>query len=75
MNVRGRKKESNSKMTKAELRRIGKLIWGAKNGWQTSMAEFLGLDPSSVRRLVAGKSRIAGPVRAALRERLSRAFR
>lgn len=67
-----RVKESNPPMTRGELKKLGRNIWGENNGWQTRMAEFLGLDPSTVRRVIAGASRISGPMRAALRERARR---
>ena len=52
-------------MTIRELKEVGPLLYGY--GWQTRMAEALGVDASSVRRWVSGAIPIPGPVAAALR--------
>ena len=52
-------------MTIAELKRIGKRLYGY--GWQTRMAKELGVNGSTVRRWIAGRTPIPGPAIAALR--------
>lgn len=52
-------------MQKEELKRIGPRLYGF--GWQTRMAEALGVDTSTVRRWVSGAVPIPNPVEAALR--------
>ena len=52
-------------MTAEELKTIGPKLFGY--GWQTRMAEALGIDGSTVRRYVSGAVPIPGPVVAAIR--------
>ena len=52
-------------MTSQELAEIGCQLYG-KWGWQTRMAEALGVDGSTVRRWVSGAVPVPGPVAAAL---------
>lgn len=52
-------------MTAAELKKIGKKLYGY--GWQTRLAEALEVDGSTVRRWVSGVVPIPGPVAAAIR--------
>lgn len=52
-------------MTPEELRGIGERLYG-NWGWQTRMAETLRVDGSTVRRWLAGKVAIPGPVEVAL---------
>jgi DNA-binding transcriptional regulator YdaS (Cro superfamily) len=52
-------------VTPAELKEIGERLYGY--GWQTRLAERLGVDGSTVRRWVSGKSPIPGPAAAAIR--------
>jgi|JI10StandDraft_1071094.scaffolds.fasta_scaffold01299_10 hypothetical protein len=51
-------------MTPERLVEIGEAIW--KYGWQTRMAEALKTDVSTIRRWLAGHSRIPGPAETAL---------
>jgi hypothetical protein len=53
-------------MSPTELAVIGIALYG-KWGWQTRMAEALGIDASTVRRYVSGAVPIPGPIEAALR--------
>lgn len=53
-------------MTSEELREIGVTLWG-EWGWQTRMAENLGLDGRTIRHYVAGTLPVSGPVAVALR--------
>lgn len=50
--------------TPADLKRLGPKMFGL--GWQTRMAEALGVDASSVRRWISGAVPIPGPVSTAL---------
>lgn len=52
-------------MTPEELAKIGVKLYGDW-GWQTRMAEELGVDGSTVRRWVSGAVPIPGPAIAAL---------
>lgn len=52
-------------MTSEQLREIGEYLYGSW-GWQTKMAETLRVDGSTVRRWLAGKVVIPGPVEVAL---------
>jgi DNA-binding transcriptional regulator YdaS (Cro superfamily) len=52
-------------MTPEELAKAGVTLYG-KWGWQTRMAEALGVDGSTVRRWVSGAVPVPGPVVAAL---------
>ena len=49
-----------------ELRNASVLLFG-KYGWQTRLADKLGVDGSTVRRWVSGTSAIPNPVAAAIR--------
>jgi hypothetical protein len=53
-------------MTPKELRDMCVSIYGDR-GWQTRLAEELGVDGSTVRRWVSGSVPIPGPVSAAVR--------
>lgn len=53
-------------MSPDELKAAGVKLYGDW-GWQTRMAEALGVDGSTVRRWVSGAVPIPGPVAAALR--------
>ena len=52
-------------MTTKELKEIGPKLFGF--GWQTRMAEALGVDGSTVRRWVSGGVAMPGPAVAAIR--------
>lgn len=52
-------------MTVAELREIGLKLFGY--GWQTRIAEALGINPRTVRTWVAGADPVPGPASVALR--------
>lgn len=52
-------------MKSDELKKTGKRLYGY--GWQTRLAEALGVDGSTVRRWVSGAVPIPGPVAAAIR--------
>lgn len=52
-------------MTASELKKLGPSLYGY--GWQTRMAEALGVDGSTVRRWVSGAVPIPNPVAAAIR--------
>lgn len=52
-------------ITPAELKTLGPKLFGF--GWQTHMAEALGVDGSTVRRWVSGAIPVPGPAVAALR--------
>lgn len=52
-------------MTPKELSDAGRELYGY--GWQTRLAEALGVDGSTVRRWVSGALPIPGPVSAAVR--------
>lgn len=52
-------------MTPTELREIGVELYGSW-GWQTRMAEALGVDGSTVRRWISGALPVPGPAAAAL---------
>lgn len=52
-------------MTAKELKDLGPKLFGF--GWQTRMAEALGVDGSTVRRWVSGGVAMPGPAIAALR--------
>lgn len=52
-------------MTPEQLREAGERLYGDW-GWQTKMAEVLKVDSSTVRRWLAGKVAIPGPVEVAL---------
>ena len=54
-------------MTAAEFRAIGLAFYGGAHGWQTAMAERLGVAPRTVRRWASGASRIPPGVAAALK--------
>ena len=51
-------------MTADELKAAGRELFGY--GWQTRLAEKLGIDGSTVRRYVSGAVPIPGPVAAAI---------
>lgn len=53
------------KMTAKQLTEIGEKLYG--RGWQTRMAEALGVDPSTVRRWVSGAVPVPTTAAAALR--------
>lgn len=53
-------------MNPQQLAKIGKELYGER-GWQTRMAEELGVDGSTVRRWVSGALPVPNPVQAALR--------
>lgn len=52
-------------MTPAQLATACKKLWDS--GWQTRLAEALAVDPSTVRRWVAGTVPVPGPVAVAVR--------
>jgi DNA-binding transcriptional regulator YdaS (Cro superfamily) len=52
-------------MTPDELKEAGRALFG--NGWQTRLAEQLGVDGSTVRRWVSGAVPIPNPAAAAIR--------
>ena len=52
-------------MTPAELRKVCIELYG-EWGWQTRLAEALGVDGSTVRRWVSGAVPVPGPVAAAI---------
>ena len=52
-------------MTAAELTEAGKALYG--HGWQTRLAEALGVDGSTVRRWVAGSVPVPNVAAAAIR--------
>ena len=52
-------------MAPEQLREFGERLYG-QWGWQTKMAEVLKVDSSTVRRWLAGKVSIPGPVEVAL---------
>lgn len=54
------------RMKPHELRNASVFLFG-KYGWQTRLAEKLGIDGSTVRRWVSGTSAIPNPVAAAIR--------
>jgi hypothetical protein len=51
-------------MKPAELRKIGKALWG--DAWQAEMAEAFDVDGSTIRRWANGSVRIPGTAVAAL---------
>lgn len=51
-------------MTAAELKTVGPKLYG--HGWQTRLAEALGVDGSTVRRWVSGAVPVPGPAAAAI---------
>lgn len=53
-------------MTPKQLAEAGVKLYGER-GWQTRMAEALGVDGSTVRRWISGAVPIPNPVAAALR--------
>lgn len=53
-------------MTPEQLAKAGVKLYGGW-GWQTRMAEALGVDGSTVRRWVSGAVPIPGPAEAALK--------
>lgn len=53
-------------MSPAELRTICLKLYG-EQGWQTQLADELGVDGSTVRRWVSGVVSIPNPVAAAIR--------
>jgi len=55
---------------KIELREVGRTLFGDR--WQTAMARYLRVDPSTVRRWASGVVEIPGPVEVALEERLEK---
>lgn len=55
----------NHHMTADELKKVGKALYGL--GWQTRLAEALGVDGSTVRRWVSGAVVIPKPIVAAIR--------
>jgi hypothetical protein len=59
-------------MTRDELREAGERLYG-KWGWQTRLAEALGVDGSTVRRWISGAVPVSGvaavAIRCLLRER------
>lgn len=52
-------------MTPDELKDAGRALHG--NGWQTRLAEQLGVDGSTVRRWVSGAVPVPNPAAAAIR--------
>lgn len=58
-------------MTPDELKDAGRELFG--NGWQTRLAEHLGVDGSTVRRWVSGAVPVPNPAAAAIRCFLDRA--
>lgn len=52
-------------MTPDELKEAGWTLFG--NGWQTRLAERLGVDGSTVRRWVSGAVPVPNPAAAAIR--------
>ncbi len=52
-------------MSPDELKSLGPTLYA--KGWQTRLAEALGVDGSTVRRWVSGASPIPGPAAAAIR--------
>ena len=55
-----------SSVTPEQLRKAGVELYG-EYGWQTRLAEALGVDGSTVRRWVSGIVPIPGPVSAAVK--------
>lgn len=53
-------------MKPSELREAGVTLYGER-GWQTRLAENLGVDGSTVRRWISGAVPIPNPVAAAIR--------
>lgn len=58
-------------MTSAELAKAGRKLYGER-GWQTRLAEALGVDGSTVRRWVSGAVPVPTTAAAAIRCFLSR---
>ena len=56
---------SKGRVTRAELKRLGKALYGY--GWQTRLAEALDVEGSTVRRWVSGAVPIPGPAAAAIK--------
>jgi hypothetical protein len=54
-------------MKPAEMKRLGRLIFSSQRGWQTRLAEMLGMDGSAIRRNLSGATPISGPVAVAIR--------
>jgi DNA-binding transcriptional regulator YdaS (Cro superfamily) len=52
-------------MSPDELKEAGRELFG--NGWQTRLAEHLGVDGSTVRRWVSGAVPVPNPAGAAIR--------
>lgn len=52
-------------MSPDELKEAGRALYG--NGWQTRLAENLGVDGSTVRRWVSGSVPVPNPAAAAIR--------
>ncbi len=52
-------------MSRDELKAAGRELFG--NGWQTRLAEQLGVDGSTVRRWVSGAVPVPNPAAAAIR--------
>lgn len=52
-------------MNQQQIAKIGVEIWGDR-GWQTRMAEALGVDGSTVRRWVSGALPVPNPAAVAL---------
>jgi DNA-binding transcriptional regulator YdaS (Cro superfamily) len=53
-------------MTPADLKSAGEALYG-KWGWQTRLAEALGVDGSTVRRWLSGVVPVTGPAAAAIK--------
>lgn len=53
-------------MTPDELKDAGRQLYG-EYGWQTRLAEALGVNGSTIRRYISGAIPIPGPVAAAVR--------
>lgn len=53
-------------MTAEELRESGLRIFGPDRGWQSRMAEALGVDRASLSRWLSGTVPIPGPVASAV---------
>jgi len=51
-------------MTSDELRQAGLILFGPDRGWQSRLAEALGIDRASVTRYLSGQ--VPGPVAAAM---------